>query len=370
MNSWREGETLVKNKLFNKNTEYITSLVLSITASLIIGAMIMAANGRNPLIGYSAVIKGAFGSKYNIATTFAKTVPLMLTGLATAISFNSGIFNIGGEGQLYLGAFAAAYIGITFLTLPKLLGITLAIAAGGLAGGLYAYFPAVLKVRYKVDEVITTIMLNSVAVLFTSYLVNYPFATARGKISGTEIISEQYHFARLVRLSTLNSGIFLTGIIAIIIYYLMVKTSAGYNFRMVGQNSLFARYGGIDDKKQMVIAMIISGALCGIAGVFEVLGVHYRFLQHISPGFAWDGMLVALIVKNNPIGIVIMSVFFGALKTGSVSMENAVSIPSELVLVIQSIIILFIAGEAGFKDKLKDWNMKRMAKRRAGVKNA
>lgn len=360
----------MKNRQVNQNVEYIISLVLSIIASLLIGALIMIANGRSPIIGYGAVIKGAFGSKYNIATTLAKTVPLVLTGLATAISFNSGIFNIGGEGQLYLGAFAAAYIGITFTALPKIAGIPLTIVAGGLAGGLYAYFPALLKVRYKIDEVITTIMLNSVAMLFTSYLVNYPFATTRGKISGTEIIADQYHLARMVRLSTLNTSIFFMGIIAIIIYYLMEKTSAGYDFKIVGQNSLFARYGGIDDKKQMIIAMIISGALSGIAGVFEVLGVHYRFLQHISPGFAWDGMLVALIVRNNPIGIIIMSVFFGALKTGSISMENATSIPSELVLVIQSIIILFIAGEAGFKNKFKEWNIKRRVKEGAGGDNA
>lgn len=359
----------MRNRLSKENIEYLTSLVISIIASLLIGALIMVANGRSPIVGYGAVIKGAFGSKYNMANTFAKTVPLVLTGLATAISFNSGIFNIGGEGQLYLGAFAAAYLGITFTSLPKTVAIFLTILAGSLVGGLYAYFPALLKVRYKIDEVITTIMLNSVAILFTSYLVNYPFATSRGKISGTEIIAEQYQLSRLVRLSTLNTSIFFMGIIAIVIYYLMEKTSAGYEFKIVGQNRFFARYGGINDKNRMILAMIISGALCGIAGVFEVLGIHYRFLQHISPGFAWDGMLVALIVKNNPIGIIIMSIFFGALKTGSIAMENATSIPSELVSVIQSIIILFIAGEAGFKTKFKEWQLKRRAKEKVGEKN-
>lgn len=351
-----------------KNMEYIISLVLSILVSLIIGALIMIANGRSPVVGYGALLKGAFGSKYNIATTFAKTIPLVLTGLATAISFSSGIFNIGGEGQLYLGAFGAAYIGFTFMNLPKGIGIILAIIAGAVAGGIYAYVPGLLKVKYKIDEVITTIMLNTVAILFTKYLVNYPFATAKGKMGATEMIAEQYRLSRLVKLSTLNTSIFFMVIIAIIMYYLMEKTSFGYDFKIVGQNSFFARYGGIDDKKQMLIAMVLSGALCGIAGAFEVLGVHYRFLQHISPGFAWDGMLVALIVKNNPIGVIIMSIFFGALKTGSISMENATSIPSELVLVIQSIIILFIAGEAGFKEKFKEWNAKRGQK--VGEKNA
>lgn len=359
------------NKLFKKGQlEYIISLFIAISASLLIGALIMIANGRSPVVGYGALLKGAFGSKYNLATTFAKTVPLVLTGLATAISFRSGISNIGGEGQLYLGAFAAAYVGITFTSLPGFLGVILAIIAGAVVGGLYAFFPALLKVKYKVDEVITTIMLNTVAILFTGYLVNYRFATSLGKMGGTEIVAEQFQLSRLVRLSTLNTSIFYMGIIAIVIYYLMEKTSFGYDFKMVGQNSLFSRYGGIKDKKQMVIAMVISGALCGIAGVFEVLGVHYRFLQHISPGFAFDGMLIALIVRNNPIGVVLMALFFGALKTGSISMENATGIPSELVLVIQSIIILFIAGELGFKNIYKNWRLKRVAQRKVGEKSA
>ena len=319
----------------------------------------MLANGRNPVIGYKSLLLGAFASKYNIATTLAKTVPLVLTGLATAISFKSGIFNIGGEGQLYLGAFAAAYVGISFTNLPPLLGIFLAIVMGAICGGVYALLPAVLKVYHNIDEVITTIMLNSIAVLFTDYLVNYPFATSRGKMGGTDMIVENYRLSRLVKLSTLNTSIFMMGFIALIIYYIMQKTSEGYSFKMVGQNPKFAHYGGINARKQMIVAMVISGALCGIAGSFEVLGNHYRFLQYISPGYSFDGMLIALIVKNNPIGVIFMSIFFAALKTGSIAMENVTSIPSELVLVIQSIIILFIAGEEGFKEIIKKYFKKK-----------
>ncbi|MTI54526.1 ABC transporter permease [Geosporobacter ferrireducens] len=335
------------------NTEYLFSLVLSVTAALLIGAMIMFANGKSPILGYSALINGALGSKYNLATTLAKTVPLILTGLATAVSFRSGIYNIGGEGQLYLGAFAGAYVGFTFVQLPGFWGIILAVAASALVGGFYAYIPAILKVRYKIDEVITTIMMNSIAILFTDYLVNYPFAAARGKMGGTDMIGEAYKLTRLVKLSKLNTSIFMTVLIAISIYYFLQKTSIGYELKMVGQNAAFANYGGISSKKRMILAMVLSGALCGIAGSFEVLGSHYRFLQNISPGYAFDGMLVSLIVKNNPVGVVFMAIFFGILKTGSIAMEHTTSIPSELVLVIQSIIILFIAGENGFKAILR-----------------
>lgn len=362
---WEEVHK-VKKSLFKDNLEYLLSVVLSVVAALIIGVLIMLANGRNPSVGYKALLDGAFGSKYKMANTLAKTVPLVLTAFATAISFESGIFNIGGEGQLYLGAFAAAYIGFTFTQLPKGIGIALAIISSAIIGGLFALIPAILKVKYKIDEVITTIMLNSVAVLFTDYLVNYPFATTgQGKMVGTETIAEKYRFTRLVKLSTLNTSIFFMIGISIIMYYIMKKTSWGYDFKMTGQNEKFAKYGGVRTGKRMIIAMIVSGGLCGIAGAFEVFGIHYRFLQNISPGYAFDGMLVSMIVKNSPIGIMLMSVFFGGLKTGSISMENATSIPSELVLVIQSIIILFLAGEAGFKKKIEEIKMNRNKSKRA-----
>lgn len=347
-------------KLISKERkEYLISLILSIAASLLIGALIMMANGRSPLVGYSALIEGAFGSNYKIANTIAKTVPLVLTGLATAIAFSSGISNIGGEGQLYLGAFSAALIGISFTALPKPISILLAILVGALVGGLYAYFPGVLKVKLGVDEVVTTIMLNTVAMLFTSYLVNNPFAAQDAKMAGTAIIGESYKLNKLVRLSTLNSSIFFVIVITIFMYYLMQKTSNGYEFKMVGQNKTFAKYGGINSGKTMLISMVISGALCGMTGVFEVIGVHYRFLQNISPELAFDGMLVSLVVRNNPLGIIIMGLFFGAMKTGSIYMETATGIPSELVEVIQSVIILFIAGENGFKTIYKNWKLNR-----------
>lgn len=347
------------NEKIKKHLEYIGSLLFAILLALLLGAFIMIFNGKNPIEGYMALLHGALGSKYLIATTLAKTVPLILTGLAIAVSFRSGIFNIGGEGQLYLGAFASAYVGFTFTDLPVFVGIILAIIASALVGGFYAYIPAILKVKYNIDEVITTIMFNSIAMLFTNYLVNYPFQASQGKMGGTDMIAEAFKFPKLVPMSKLNTSIFYTIIISIFIYYLIKKTSYGYNFKIVGENSIFSKYSGIDNKKYMIFAMVISGALCGIAGAFEVYGTHYRFLQNISKGMAFDGMLVALIVKNNPIGIILMSIFFAVLKTGSNAMEMNTGVPSELILVIQSVIILFIAGENGFKEI---WERRKLTK--------
>lgn len=161
--------------------EYLSSLFISIAAALLIGAIIMWLYGKDPLLGYQAMFAGAFNSQYRFATTLAKMVPLVLTGLATAVSFRAGIYNIGGEGQLYLGAFAAAYVGITFTSLPGYLGILLAVLAAAAVGAAYAYIPAVLKVYYKIDEVITTIMLNSVAIFLLVIWLIIPLPQVKAK---------------------------------------------------------------------------------------------------------------------------------------------------------------------------------------------
>ena len=351
------------NRFINKeNKAYIISLLLSILAALFIGSLIILLNGKSPIVGLQALIKGSFDSNYRIANTISRTAPLVLTGLATAVAFKAGIFNIGGEGQLYLGAFMAAFIGISFPNIPGFLGMATTIVLGALVGGLYAFLPGHLKVEHNIDEVITTMMLNSAAMFFTSYLVNSHFSAADSKMAATDLIYEQYRFSKLVPLSTLNTSVVLVIIMVIALYYLLTKTTKGYEINMVGQNPQFARYGGINDKSLMIRAMILSGIICGIAGVFEVTGTHYRFLQKISPELAFDGMLVALVVNNNPLGIILMGFFFGAMKTGSVAMENATEIPAELIDVIQSIIILFIAGEMGFRKKFQQYKLNRKPK--------
>ncbi len=359
----------IKKPLLSKEKkQYLFFLFLSMAMALIIGAVIMIINRRNPLEGYKSLILGAFENPRKMASTMSKTIPLILTGFATAITFRAGIFNIGGEGQLYLGAFAAAYIGITFTALPGVLGKLLAIVVAALVGALFAYIPAVLRVKLGVNEVITTIMLNTVAKSFTQYLVTNPFSATDSKMAATDRIASQYQFKELVPFSNLSTTVFVSVLIALAIYLLMEKTIQGYEYKMVGENATFARYGGIKANKRMIQSMLISGALCGIVGAFEVLGVHFRFLDRISPDLFFDGMLVALVVKNSPLGIVLMGLFFGMLKSGSIHMETATGIPAELVAVIQAIIILFIAGETGFKTIYNNWKVRKNAKGK-GAKN-
>ncbi len=336
------------NKLKTHTYDAIPVL-LSVLTALIIGAIIIFLNGQHPVDAYKALLDSALGSKYAIATTLSKTVPLILTAIATSVAFKSGIFNIGGEGQLYLGAFASAYIGFTFTNMSPIIAIPLAMIMSMIAGALFALIPAILKIRYDIDEVITTIMFNSIGIMFTSYLVSYPFKATDSSVHGSNAIAEQFRFDSIVPLTKLNTSFYYTILIGLLFFYIVRKTSIGYDLKVVGENRLFARYGGINDKKVMLYSMLLSGAICGLAGAFEVYGTHGRFLSNISNELAYDGMLVALIVKHNPIGILFMSVFFAILKTGSLGMEMQTGVPSELILIIQAIIILFIAGETGFK---------------------
>ena len=319
----------------------------AIFLAFLVGAIVILFNKQNPLFAYRTLLEGAFGKPYRLANTLQRAVPLTLTGLSVAVAFKAGVWNIGSEGQLYLGAFAAAWAGVTFDGIPVIIFIPLLFLCGMIGGGIGGFIPGVLKARYDMNEVITTIMLNSVFILFTSYLVNYPFKTAQGQMGATDKIAEAARLGRLVKLSKFNTGIFFTAIVVVLMFYLMHKSSIGYEWKQIGENSVFARYIGIEPTRQIILVMILSGALAGIAGAIEVMGVHYRFIESISPGYGYDGLLIAMIAMYHPLGVVLVALIFGALKVGALPMEQFSNVPSELIDVLQSIIILFVAAETG-----------------------
>lgn len=345
--------------------DYLLSLSVSIIAALLLGAVIMLLTGFDPLRGYGELIKGAFGSPRVFGNTLAKTVTLCITGLAMAVAARAGMFNVGGEGQLYLGAIAAAITGFAFAGLPKALGILTALLAAVLAGGAYALIPALLKVKLKVNEVITTIMLNSAAIYFCVYLANGPFKTTEtGIASGTPSIDPAYRFAKLVPLSNLTESILIAAVVAFLVWYIMMKTSAGFEAKLTGQNRRFAFYSGIRTDRLAILSMVASGMMCGLVGSFEVYGIHGRFVETVSAGFYFDGMLVAMIMRYDPVGIIFMSLFFAALRIGGSAMELNVGVSSELILVIQSIIIFFMAAESGIAGNIKARRARKLARQR------
>lgn len=341
----------------NKNKTYLTSLFLSIAAALIIGGILMMATGFNPLEGYGAMLKGVFGSARVFGNTLAKMLTLCLTGLAMTVGAKAGLFNVGGEGQLFLGGLAATMTGVYLQGVSPVIAVPLAFLSAAAVGGFYAWIPAVLKVKLNVSEVITTIMLNSVAIYVCTYLVNSsgPLVTDdHGVLGGTEAIPEAVRFAQIIPKSNLSTAIIYSAVIAFICWYLMQKTSIGLEMKVTGENERFSYFAGLPKEKIMIWAMVASGAICGLVGMFEVYGYQFRFQDSISNEFYYDGMLVAMIMNYNPVGIIIMSFFFAMIDIGAGAMEFSTGVSGEISDIIFAIIIFLMAAESGITKMLTD----------------
>lgn len=320
-----------------KGKEYVETL-LSLVLSFLIGGVVIILMGYNPLEVYKQIFTGALVGKFNFGGTLEKFVPLLLTGIAFAVSSKVAVFNVGVEGELYLGAMAAAWIGFTIKGIPSFFHIPLALSFAMFIGALWAAIPGVLKAYYRVNEITTTILLNYVAQYFTSYLVNYPFSAHKGAPQ-TPNIEVSAQLSPIMLPSRANTGLFIAIGVVLFVYWLIFHTTYGYKIRSVGTNSLYAEYIGINVKRTMVEGMMLSGALGGLAGAIQVMGVYGYFLDGFSPGIAFDGMLAALIANNNFGLTAVLAMFLAILKNGALSMQRFTGIPESL---IQTIIATFI----------------------------
>ena len=334
--------------------QYLFSLAAAVLLAFLVGAGIMLLCGYDPLKCYAALFQGALGKPRALGNTLAKAVTLSLTGLAMSFAAKAGIFNVGGEGQLYLGGLAAAVIGARMAGAPAWLTVLCSLLAAMAAGGAYAWLPGVLKVKWKVNEVVTTILLNSAAIYFCSFLANGPLKTAeRGIASGTAMIARDAGFPPLIRLSNLTGGVFYAAVVALLVWYVMTRSTVGFEMKITGTNERFARYGGIRADRVAIWGMVISGMICGVVGFLEVFGLHHRFLTTISSEFYFDGMLVAMIMRYQPFGVMAMSLFFAILNIGGSAMELSAGISSEVMLIVQSVIIFFMAAEGGISEMVR-----------------
>ena len=345
---------------------YLLSLTLAVVLALTVGAVIMAVTGHNPFHAYGELVKGATGlnalselpalfSRRQFGNTIEYAMVLFLTGLACAIGARVGIFNVGGEGQLYLGAIVSAYIGVILKDMSPWLVIPAATIGAVAVGGFYAWIPGVLKVKLKVNEVITTIMMNSIAIYFCAYLSNGPWKTTQGnRVSGTDTLAAEFQFDKLIRGSNLTTAIFASAVLALLIWYVMGKTTTGYEMKLVGENPRFAKFAGLSVDKTIIGAMVVSGMLCGLVGMFEVYGLKGNYQDGISKEYYFDGLLVAMIMRYKPAGIIAMSFAFAFLKVGAAGMELNAGVPGELYRIIQAVIIFFLAAENGVKALLAE----------------
>lgn len=327
---------MFKNSL--KNTAF------TIAVSFLLGAAVIWLLGYSPIEAYKQLFRGAFVGKLNFGGTLERFVPLMLTALAFAVSAKVAVFNVGVEGELYLGAICAAWAGFALKGVPAIVHVPLCIAVGMAAGGAWAIIPAALKAYWKVNEVCVTILMNYVATYITSYLVAYPLSGKTG-VPQTPGLEASARLMRIMRPSRANIGIFIAIGFFALICFVLTRTTWGYRIRQVGENPRFAEYAGIRSKIVIIWGMIMSGSLGGLAGSLEVMGIYGYFLDGFSPGIAFDGMLASLIAKNDLKMIPVLAFFLAVLKAGALGMERFTGVPKALVDSIIAVFILIAAME-------------------------
>jgi ABC-type uncharacterized transport system permease subunit len=292
---------------------------------------------------FSALFSGAFGSTNGLLRTLAKATPLLFSGLAVAVALRAGLFNIGAEGQLLIGGLCSAWVGYAVQGLPLFLHLPLAMAAGALAGALWAFVPGILKAWRGTHEVIVTIMMNYIAIHLTHWLVNNPLRDHTASETATPKIMATAHLWALPDSTTnFSAGFFLALLTAALFAFLLRRTALGYEIRAVGLGADAARANGISVPRTLVTTMCLSGALAGLAGAVEVLAVHHRFLDQFSPGYGFDSIAVALLGNLNASGITFAALLFGGLKSGANEMSSVTQTPTQITGVIQAIVILAI----------------------------
>ncbi len=315
--------------------------LLSVLLALLIGAIILLVSGSNPIEAYVALFRGAFGSAENFARTLEKATPLILGGLAVAFAFKAGLFNIGGQGQLLIGAIVAAYIGFAFDGLPMIIHLPLALLGGSLAGAAYAAIAGALKAYTGAHEVITTIMLNYIAINITDYLANGPWKDT-GIIARTPAVLET---AVIPRIAGYPLGFGLACFMAVLTYYLLYYTTMGYAIRTTGLNAHAAHYAGIKVAQITVLTMAFSGFLAGMGGSIETLGVVGRFQPGFNIGLGFDGITIALLAKTNPLGVIPAAILVGAMQAGASQMQFDAGVRFQIIDIIQALILFFVSAD-------------------------
>lgn len=337
-----------------KNMSELGKSLAAIGIALLLGAVFILLSGESPIYAYGALLKGALGSPRSIANTISKSIPLAFTGLAVALGSRCGMLNIGAEGQLHAGAMASVLTALALSSaLPAPLLLIVSIVVGILAGMLVGSIPGFFKAKLNTSEVIVAIMLNYICTLFTSYLVNGP-VKAQGSTAQTQVLPEGVWFPRLIQKTQLTGALFLLIVVAIAMYIFLWKTSVGYQLRAVGANPSAAGTAGIRVNAYLILSMVLSGGLAALAGITEVFGKYHRYIEGFSPSFGFTGIAVAILGRNHPAGVLLTALLFGIMDMGSLRMSRVTDVSTNMVTVIQSLVILLVAAP-----ELIKWNRKR-----------
>ncbi|RLD00988.1 MAG: ABC transporter permease [Chloroflexota bacterium] len=343
--------------------------VFATIAALLVGAVMLLLLKVNPIEAYRAMWDGAFGSQNAVAETLTKATPLLLVGLGICISFRGDVINIGGEGQMIVGAIMGTLIGITLVDWPGWAVIPIALITGFIGGAIWGGIPGVLKAYFNVNEILSTVMMNAIAVQLMNFLLRGPMidpsqAALASKIPQTARLLDAFRLPRWVP-TRLHLGALIAVVLAFLVYFLLWRTTWGYRIRAVGQNPDASKYAGVKVRNYIVLALILSGAFAGLAGVMQVYGVNYRMITDGSAsGFTgsagFNGIVAALFGGLHPIGTIPASILFGALLVGANKMQRVVQVPSALITALNGLVVVFVVSS-------EIWRRRRQKKRLAAA---
>jgi simple sugar transport system permease protein len=343
--------------------------ILATLAALIVGAVMLLLLKVNPIEAYKAMWEGAFGSQNAIAETLVKATPLLLVGLGICISFRGDVINIGGEGQMIVGAILGTLVGITLVDWSGWIVVPVALLAGFIGGAIWGGIPGLLKAYFNVNEILSTVMMNAIAVQLMNFLLRGPMidpaqAQLASKIPQTARLIDAFRLPRWVP-TRLHMGALIAVVLAVLVYILLWRTSWGYRIRAVGQNPHASKYAGIKVKNYVVLALVLSGAFAGLAGVMQVYGVNYRMITDGSAsGFTgsagFNGIVAALFGQLHPLGTIPASILFGALLVGANKMQRVVQVPSALITALNGLVVVFVVSS-------EIWRRRRQRRRLAAA---
>lgn len=339
-----------QKSLLNKLAMPLVAPVIAIVIAFVVGAILIALLGRNPVLVYQTLLEGGLSGWPNLSVTLQMTTPLLFTGLSVAIAFRAGLWNIGAEGQMLIGAMFAGIAGYALNGLPAVIHLPLCIFLGFLGGLIWASIPALLRVYLGVNELVVCLMLNPIALLLTGY-ISTKALKAPGPTNKLPDIAETAFLPSFSIYSQLNAGIILG--VAVCLFFLVFNatTVRGFIWKLIGLNPRFAHYGGIDVKTNALWVMLISGGVAGLAGVEQVLGQYHSFYDNFSPGFGFDGIAVAMLANSNPLGVIAASFLFGTLNGGSAVLQMTTGLSKYFVQVLQFIIVLVLAAKFVWRRK-------------------
>lgn len=321
----------------------VLSSMLAIIAALVVGAGLIALAGVNPIVAYTVLFREALANYYGFGTTLTKTAPLLLTSLGVLVALKAGQFNIGGEGQIYMGGLGSAIAGLYIHGLPAWIHVPLALLGGFSLGAIWGLVPGYLKAVRGLNEVITTLLLNYIALNLINYLVSNPLIEPGAPSPYSPLIDPAAQLPIILPQTQTHAGILIGLVAAAMLWVVFQRSPLGYQIEAVGQNSIAARYAGISVERTIMLVMALAGGLAGLAGAGEVMGLKYRLFDHFSPGYGFDAMAIAFLSRGNLTGVVMTSLFFGALRSGANVMQRSAGVPVTVVYAIQGLTVLFIA---------------------------